>query len=74
MAKGPIILLGAAAVVGVAVLASHKSVTVVAAPKGTSAKDLTLQQKTKLENWAKQKGVPVAQAYSLAKQIFATKF
>jgi hypothetical protein len=74
MAKGPIILLGAAAIVGIAVVASRKTEVSMSVPKGTSAKDLTLQQKTKLENWAKQKGLPVSQAYSLAKQVFATKF
>jgi hypothetical protein len=74
MTKGPIILLGAAAIVGIAVVASRKTASSTPVPKGTSAKDLTVQQKTKLENWAKKKGVPVEQAYSLAKQIFATKF
>jgi len=81
MSKGPIILLGAAAIVGVAIAATRKSeaaatttATTPAAPKGTSAKDLTTAQKTKLETWAKSKGVPIDQAYELAKSVYGMKF
>lgn len=81
MSKGPILLLGAAAVAGIAIAVSRKSAAqdAAAAPppptaKGTSAADLTAAQKTKLENWAKSKGVPVDKAYALAKDLFSTKF
>jgi len=81
MSKGPIILLGAAAIVGVAIAATRTTsaatttaTTPAAAPKGTSAKDLTTAQKTKLETWAKSKGVPIDQAYELAKSVYGMKF
>lgn len=77
MSKGPIILLGAAAVVGVAIAATRKSeaapaatTSAATAPKGTTAKDLTTAQKTKLETWAKEKGVPLDKAYDLAKSVY----
>jgi hypothetical protein len=77
--KGPLLLLGAAAVVGFAVAAQAKnkeseiSVTPTL-PSGKSIADMTAVQKTKLETWAKSKGVPVTQAYDLAKSLFQTKF
>lgn len=82
MGKGPILLLGAAAVAGIAIAVHAKSqeasTSSAAAPstasKGTSAQDLTTAQKKKLEDWAKSKGVPVDKAYALAKDLFATKF
>lgn len=79
MAKGPILLLlGGAAVVGVVIASTHKSeaapsggTTPAATPsKGTTAKDLTTAQKTKLEKWAKDKGVPLDKAYDLAKSVY----
>ena len=77
MSKGPILLLGAAAVTGVALVMHSKaqaSAAAPAAPKGTSAKDLTASQKSKLETWAKGKGIPVDQAYDIAKSIYGMKF
>jgi hypothetical protein len=79
MSKAPIVILGTAAVVGIAIAASRKGTTeatTTAAPpvKGTSAQDYTAAQKKKLEDWAKKKGVPVQQAYDLAKQVLTTKF
>lgn len=76
MSKGPIILLGAAAVVGVAIAATRKSEAASSTPaaaapsKGTTAKDLTTAQKAKLDKWAKEKGVPLDKAYDLAKSVY----
>ncbi len=82
MSKGPILVLGAAAIVGIAIAATRKSEAATStattpaatAPKGTSAKDLTTAQKSKLETWAKSKGVPIDQAYELAKSVYGMKF
>lgn len=81
MGKGPILLLGAAAVAGIALAMSRKSTedTTTATPaptvpKGTSAQDLTKKQMSKLETWAKSKGVPIDKAYALAQDLFTTKF
>lgn len=41
---------------------------------GKSIKDMTTAQKSKLEEWAKKKGVPIDQAYDLAKQVYQMKF
>jgi hypothetical protein len=80
MSKGPILLLGAAAVAGIAIAVHSQSATQTSsaapatAPKGTSAKDLTTAQKKKLETWAKSKGVPVDKAYELAQSLYGMKF
>lgn len=78
MSKGPILLLGAAAVAGIAIAmhskAQEQSSAAPAAPKGTSAKDLTAAQKSKLETWAKGKGIPVDKAYDLARSLYGMKF
>lgn len=79
MSKGPLLLLGAAAVAGIAIAVHSKSAEQSTTPspapsKGTSAKDLTTAQKNKLEAWAKSKGVPVDKAYALAQDLFSTKF
>lgn len=79
MGKGPILLLGAAAIAGIAIAVNRPSAatsttTPATAPKGTSAKDLTASQKSKLEAWAKGKGIPVDQAYDIAKSIYGMKF
>lgn len=78
MSKGPILVLGAAAVVGLAIAASRKSEAAPAAatpaataPKGTTAKDLTTAQKAKLDKWAKDKGIPLDKAYDLAKSVYS---
>lgn len=78
MSKGPILVLGAAAVVGIAIAAKRQSAAssdaVPPVPEGKSLQDMTTTQKKKLEDWAKKKGLPVQQAYDLAKQVFSTKF
>lgn len=79
MSKGPILVLGAAAVVGIAIAAKRQSATDSAATApppvpGKSLQDMTIAQRGKLESWAKKKGVPLQQAYDLAKQVFSTKF
>lgn len=83
MSKAPILLLGGAAVI-VAIVATQKSSTastsnVKAAaappkPQGKSLQSLTSTQKSKLESWAKSKGVPVQKAYDLAQSLFTTEF
>lgn len=76
--KGPILLLGAAAVVGFAVVAQAKAkestdTTTPVLPTGKSVADMTATQKVKLETWAKSKGLPVSQAYELAKSLYQMK-
>jgi len=73
MSKAPIILIGGAAVVGIAVLASKKASSTTASPAvtpGKTAKSMTDAQKDKLAKWAKEKGVPVEQAWDLAKSVY----
>lgn len=72
MSKAPIILIGGAAIVGVAVLASKKAsgTTAAATPTGKTAKSMTDAQKDKLAKWAKEKGIPVEKAWDLAKSVY----
>lgn len=71
--KAPIILIGGAAIVGVAVLASKKANGTTATPAATpgkTAKDMTDAQRAKLSKWAKEKGVPLEKAWDLAQSVY----
>lgn len=74
MSKAPIILIGGAAIVGVAVLASKASGGTTAkattATPGKTAKDMTDAQRAKLSKWAKEKGVPLEKAWDLAQSVY----
>lgn len=73
MSKAPIILIGGAAIVGLAVLANKKTDGTTAAPAtpGKTAKDMTDAQKDKVAKWAKEKGIPVEKAWDLAKSVYS---
>lgn len=73
MSKAPIILIGGAAIVGIAVAASRNTSAATAAPAtpGKTAKDMTDAQKDKLAKWAKEKGIPVEKAWDLAKSVYS---
>lgn len=82
MTKTPILLLGGAVVV-VAIVATRKSDSAVSSvqpaaapprPQTRSLQSMTQTQKTKLENWARSKGVPVDKAYDIAKSLFQAEF
>jgi len=74
MSKLPIVLIGGAAIVGIAVAASKKggetATTPATVPQGKTAKDMTDAQKAKLAKWAKDKGIPVEKAWDLAKSVY----
>jgi hypothetical protein len=73
MSKAPIILIGGAAVIGLAVAASRNASGTTAAPAtpGKTAKDMTDAQKDKVAKWAKEKGIPLEQAWDLAKSVYS---